>query len=76
MSKGIVGLCIPRIESVKTIWDKVFFKLRVYFYGMVIKNKVLLGCIFRIKTHAGVIVEVIEVQNSIAFELFPDKEFI
>ena len=42
MSKVIVGLCIPRIGMVITIWGKVFFKLIVYFYWLVIRNKVFL----------------------------------
>ena len=40
VSKAIVGMRIPRIGMVITIWDKVLFKLRVYFYGMVSMKEV------------------------------------
>ena len=61
VSKGSVGLCIPRIRRVITIWDELFFKLRVSFYVMVISKKVLLEFIQHIETRLDVIVEVLEV---------------
>ena len=76
MSKGFVGLRIPRIGRVITIWDKVLFKLRVSFDGLLIRKKVFLESNHRIKTHLDVVVEVLEVQISVAFEFCLDEEFI
>ena len=61
MSKGSVGLGIPRIVRLIMIWYKVFFKLGVYFYGMVIRKKVLLYCSYYIETHLDVVVKFVEV---------------
>ena len=41
LSKGSVGLSIPRILRVIPIWDEVLFKLRVSFDGLVSIKKVL-----------------------------------
>ena len=76
MSKGSVYLNIPRIVRAITIWDEVFFKLRVSFNGLVSRKKVLSESIHRIETHLDVVVEVLEVQSSVAFELYLDEEFI
>ena len=76
MSKGIVYLNIPRIGRVIMIWDEVFFKLRVSFYGLVSSNKVLSEYMNRIETHIYVVVEVLEVHSSVFFEFFLDEEFI
>ena len=38
VSKGSVGMIISKTGRVITIWDEVFFKLRVYFYGLVSRN--------------------------------------
>ena len=76
MSKGSVGLCIPRIGRVIPIWDKLFFKLRVSFYGLVSRKKVFSESSRRIETHLNVVLEVLEVQSSVAFELCLDEEFI
>ena len=73
MSKGGVGLCIPRIGRVTTIRDEVFFKLRVSFYGMVIRKKFLSESSHCIDTHCDVVLEVLEVQSSVAFDLFLDE---
>ena len=76
VSKGSVGLCIPRIGRVIPIWDKLFFKLRVSFYGLVSRKKVFSESSRRIETHLNVVLEVLEVQSSVAFELCLDEEFI
>ena len=59
MSEGIVYLNIPRIDRVIKIWDEVFFKLRVYFDRLVIREKVLSESSHRIETYNYVVVEVI-----------------
>ena len=76
MYKGSVYLNIPKIGRVITIWDEVFFKLRGYFDGLVIRKKVLSESIHRIKKHLYVVVEVLEVHNSVAFELCLEEYFI
>ena len=59
-----------------TIWDEVFFKLRVSFDGLVIRKKVLSESSHRIETNLDVVVEVLEVQNSFSSEFCIDEEFI
>ena len=71
MSKGNVVLIIPIISRVITIWDEVFFKLIFLWTG-----KVFLDSIHGIKTHLDLVVEVIEVQISVAFGFCLDEEFI
>ena len=55
------------------IWDEVFFKLRVSFYGLVSRKKVFSAFSHRNETHIDVVVEVIEVQISVAFGLCIDE---
>ena len=69
-------MCIPRVKRMKEIWGKVFFKLIVYFDGLVIVKKLLLDYIHRIETHIDVVIEVLEFHSSFAFELYLDEEFI
>ena len=58
------------------IWDKVFFKLRVSFYGLVIRKEVFSESSHRIDTHLGVVKEILEIQISVSFELCLDEELI
>ena len=76
MSKGIVYLNIPIIGRVITIWDEVFFKLRVYFDGLVIRKKVLSESSHSIEANLDIFVEILEVQRSVAFDIYLDDEFI
>ena len=76
MSKVSVGIFIPRIGNAIVIWDKVYFKLRVYFDGMLSSKKVFLDSSNRIETHLYVVIEVLEVQSSATFEFFLDEELI
>ena len=76
MPKGSVGLSITRIGRVITICDKVLFKIRMSFDGLVSINKVLLESSHRIETHIDMFVEFLEVQSSSSFEFCIDKEFI
>ena len=73
MSKGSVGLIVPIIGSVITIWDKLLFKIRVSFYGLVRRQKVFLKSSNRIETHLDVFVKVFEAQSSVAFKLCIEK---
>ena len=76
MSKGVVGLIIPIIERLIKIWEKLLFKLRVSFDGLVIRNKVFLESSHRIETHLEVVVEILEVHSSVAFEFCLDVRSI
>ena len=65
-------MSIPIIGRVITIWDEVFFKLRVSFDGMVSRKKVFSESSNCIETHLDLIVEVIEVQRIVSFEFCLD----
>ena len=55
------------------IGDNVLLKLRVHFDVLVIGKKVFLESSHRIETRLDVVVKVLEVQSSVAFELFLDE---
>ena len=59
VSKWSVVLFILIIGRVITIWDEVFFNLRVSFDGLVISKKVFFESSHRIKTHLDVVVGVL-----------------
>ena len=59
MSKGSLYLDIPGIGRVIAIWDEVFFKLRVSFDGLVIRNKVSYESSNLVERHLGVVKEVL-----------------
>ena len=65
--KVSVYLKIPRIGRVITIWDELFFKLRVSFDGLVRRKKVLSESSHMIETHICVVVGVIVVHISVSF---------
>ena len=67
---------IPGIGRVIEIWDEVLFKLRVSFYGLVIRKEVFSESIHRIETHLDVVKEVPEIQSSVSFELCLDENLI
>ena len=58
------------------IWDKVFFKLRVSFDGMLIRKEVFYDSSHRIERHLDVVKEVLEIQISVSFEFYLDEELI
>ena len=60
----------------RTIWKKIFLKLRVSFDGLIRMKKVLSYSSHQIYTHIDVIVEVIEVRGSVTFEFCLDEDFI
>ena len=76
MSKGSLYLYIPIIGRGIKIWDKLFFTLRVCFDGLVSRKKVLSESSRNIETHPDLVVEVIEIQISVVFELCLDEEFV
>ena len=76
VSKGSVGICVPIIVRVREIWDKVFFKIKVYFDGLVIRKIVFSYSSHSIETHIDVVVEVLDVRSSVAFEFCLDEKFI
>ena len=76
LSKGSLGLSIPRIGGVITIWDEVFCKLRFFFNGLVSRKNVFLESSHRIETNIDVFVEVLEVHISVSFDFSFEEEFI
>ena len=58
------------------IWDKVLFKLRVSFDGLVIRKEFLSESSHRIEIHLDVVKEILEIQSSVSFELYLDEEII
>ena len=58
------------------IWEKVFFKLRVSFDGLVIRKEVFSESSQRIETHLDVVKEVLEIHSSASFEFCLDEELI
>ena len=52
------------------------FQNKSVFYGLLSRNNVFLGSSHRIETHLDVVVEVLEVQRSLVFELFIDEDII
>ena len=58
------------------IWDKLFFKLRFYFDGLVIRKEVFSESSHRIERNIDVVKEVIEIQSSVSFEFCLDEELI
>ena len=57
-------------------WDRAFFKLRVYFDGLVIRKEVFSESSHRLETHLDVVKEVVEIHSSVSFELYLDEDFI
>ena len=76
MSKGSVYLNVPIIGRVITIWDEVFFKIKVSFDRLVTRKEVFSESSNLIETHIDVVVEVLEVQSSVSFEFYIDEYFI
>ena len=74
--KGCVDISIPRIGRVIIIWHELLFKIRVSFDEMVIRKKVFSQSIHQFETHVDVVVEVLEVQISVALGLCLDEDFI
>ena len=74
--KGSVDMCIPIVGMVITIWDEVFFKLRVSSDGLVSRKNVFSEYSHCIETHLDMVVEFLDVHISVAFELYIDEEFI
>ena len=58
------------------IYDEVFFKFRVSFYGIVIMKEVFYESIHCIETHLDVVKEVFEIHSNVYFVLCPDEELI
>ena len=58
------------------IWEKLFFKLRVSFDGLIIRKEVFSESSHRIDTYIDVVKEVLDVQSSVSFELCLNEELI
>ena len=58
------------------IWDEVFFKLGVFFDGLVTRKEVFSESSHCIETNIDVVVKVIEVKSSVTFEFCLGEDFI
>ena len=58
------------------IWGKALFKLRVSGDGQVIRKKFYLEYSHRTERHLDVVIEVLEIQGSVSFELCLYEELI
>ena len=67
---------IPVVGRVIAIWEKVLFKLRFYFYGLVISKEVFSDSSHRIETHLDVVKEILDIHISVSFEFYLDEELI
>ena len=76
MPKVNVGLRITRIGMVVMIWDKVLFKLRVYFGILVSRKKIFSESIHHIQTHLDVVVDFTDFHISVYFEFYLYGEVI
>ena len=70
MSKGSIYLDIPGTGRVIAIWDEVLFTISVSFVGLVNRKEVFYESNQRIDTHIDVVIEVLEIQISVSFNLF------
>ena len=59
-----------------SIWDNVFFKIRVSFVGLVIRKEVFSKPSHRIERHIDVVKGILEIKSSVSFELCLDEELI
>ena len=76
MSKGSIYLDIPGIGRVIAIWDEILFKLSVSFDGLVTRKDVFSESIHCIEIHLYVVIEVLEIQSIVYFELCLDEYLI
>ena len=76
MSNVIFYLETPGIGRVIALWDELFFKPRVSFDGLVTRKDVFSESSHRIEAHIDVLVEVLEIQISVYFELCLNEELI
>ena len=63
---------IPGIGRVIPIWDDLFFKLRMYFDGLITRKEVFSESINRIEAHLDVVVIFFEIQSNVSFEFSLD----
>ena len=67
---------VPGIRRVIAIWDEVFFKTRVSFYGLAIRKEVFSESSHYTETHLDAFKENIEIQSSASFEFYIDEDII
>ena len=76
MSNGVVYLAIPGVGAVIGIWYNVYFKISVLIDGQVIRKEFFSESSHRIERHLDVVIEILEIQSSVSFELYLDEELI
>ena len=64
---------IPGVGRVIAIWDKVVFKLRVSFDGLLIRKEFLPDSSHRIERNIDLVKEILEIKSSVSFELCLDE---
>ena len=69
-------MVIPVVGRVIAIWDKVLFKIRVSFGGLVIRKEFFSNYSHRIERHLDVIKEILDIKSSVYFEFCLDEELI
>ena len=74
--QGSLYLDIPGVGRVFAIWDKVFFKIRVSFDGLVISKDIFSDSSHRIERHLDVVKEDIKIHISVSFKLCLDEDLI
>ena len=58
------------------IWDNVYFKISVLIGGQVIRKELFSESSHRIDIHIDVVIEILDIQSSVSFELYLDEELI
>ena len=76
---SVQGKCISGHSKSRKVFrdlEKVFFKIIVYFDGLVIRKEIFSESSQRIERHIDVVEEVLKIQISVSFELCLDEEHI
>ena len=76
MSNVVLYLAIPGVGAVIGIWDNVFFKIIVLINGQETRKEVFSEFSYRIERHLDVVIEILDIQSSVSFELYLDEELI
>ena len=64
------------VGAVIGIWDNVCFKISVLLDGQVIRKELFSESSHHIERHLDVVIDVLEIQSSVSFELCLDEELI
>ena len=59
-----------------TIWDEVFYKLRVSFDGLVTREEVFSESCHRIEAYLDLVVKFLDINSSLSFQIGIVEDFI